>query len=49
VEQLGPPLEALDLCISEVLEGFGLAAEQTERNGEQQTLTCIGGHLSWSF
>eukprot|EP00434_Breviolum_minutum_P032255 symbB.v1.2.028528.t1/scaffold3032.1/size64972/8 len=34
--------QALDLCISEVLEGFGLAAEQTERNGEQQTLTCIG-------
>ena len=48
VQQFWAALEALDLCISEVLEGFGLPAEQTERNDEQQTLTCIGGHLSSS-
>lgn len=37
--------EALDACVSELLEGFGLEREQRERDDERQTVTCIGGHL----
>ena len=37
--------EALDACVSELLEGFGLEREQRERVDERQTVTCIGGHL----
>eukprot|EP00435_Cladocopium_sp_Y103_P049453 s2035_g14.t3 len=34
--------QALDACVSELLEGFGLEREQRERDDERQTVTCIG-------
>ncbi|CAK9038327.1 ATP-dependent Clp protease proteolytic subunit 2 (Endopeptidase Clp 2) [Durusdinium trenchii] len=34
--------EALEICLSQILEGFGLGAKQEENGPEQQTVTCVG-------